>query len=103
MKKESVYKLAKEIDLWNTPFDVLLAMVDALFPTTDKAKTTCYNYSIGRFPHGWTFKVVNSWYKWSDKKYKHEFGSYKIPAHCLAAFLEYVVQYKIDPSKLYDK
>lgn len=103
MKKQSVFKLAKEIDLFNSPFDMLLAMVDSLFPTTDNAETTCFNYSIGRFPYGWTFKVTNSWQKWSERGYEYQFGAYKIPAHCLAAFLDYVVKNNIDPEKLYDK
>jgi hypothetical protein len=103
MTKESVLKLAKEIELYEAPFDILLAMVDSLFPATTKAETSCYNYTIGRMPYGWVFSVINNWRGWMDKGYEHKFGAYKIPAHCLAAFLEYVVKNNIEPEKLYEK
>lgn len=81
----------------------LLIEVDKLFPTCKKPKLSSYNYYLGRFPYGWSFTVVNSWYKWSDAKLQHEFGAYKEPEYAVGAFLSYVKLNKINVKKLCEK
>jgi len=80
----------------------LLELADQLFPTYTKPKLTCFNYSLNRMPYGWGFNVVNSWQKWVDKKFEHQFGYYKQPEYAITAFLKYVVDNKIVVTKLYE-
>lgn len=82
--------------------DKLIKKVEDLFPKSEKAYLTCYNFSLSCFPYGWVFRVVNSWDKWSDNNYKHVFGIYNRPEYALQAFLDYIENHKINPIDLCD-
>jgi hypothetical protein len=73
----------------------LLMEVDKMFPSS-KPKLSSYNYSLGKFPYGWQFTVVNNWYAWADKGLQHEFGVYSQPELAVLAFLDYVKTNKIN-------
>jgi len=90
-------KKAKQTDLKS-----LLLEVDKLFPASAHGLTS-YNYTLGKFPSGWCFRVVNDWYKWSDKQLKHEFGIYREPEYAVQAFLDYVSANKINVMALSHK
>ena len=77
----------------------LLMEVDKMFPFS-KRKLSTYNYSLGKFPSGWNFKVVNNRYTWSDKQLQHEFGLYAQPEFAVQAFLDYVKKNKINVRRL---
>lgn len=66
----------------------LLAKADGLF-NHDKP-SGCYQFTIGRFPHGWTFSVVNSWHRWSGAGRTHQFGPCPTPEEAIIAFLSSV-------------
>lgn len=95
-------KLVGKRNVWEMELSELLKIADSLFPTSDKVRTTCYNYDLARFPYGWRFNVTNSWHKWSAKKLDHQFGAYEKPEFAIAAFLAYVIKNKIEPHKLYE-
>jgi len=78
----------------------LLLEADKMFPSSKKPKLATYNYSLGKFPYGWVFTVVNNWYRWMDKGYKTNFGAYQEPEYAVAAFLSYVKEHKINVRKL---
>jgi len=103
MKHGSLKTLLGKKDFWSMPIDELIEIVDSFFPNFKNPRLTTFNYTLGKFPYGWKFKVVNSWYNWSAKKYEHEFGCYSKPEHALAAFLDYINKNAIDPRKLLDK
>jgi len=82
----------------------LLTKVDRLFQHKSReAKLSSYDYTLGRFPYGWTFSVTNSWYKWSDAKLKHEFGAWNEPEYAIKDFLDYVETNNINVKKLMDE
>jgi hypothetical protein len=82
----------------------LLEEVDALFVhASRKPSLATYDYSLGRFPYGWNFSVVNSWHKWSDAKLKNDFGSWNTPEGAVQEFLDYVKKNKINVKSLMDK
>jgi hypothetical protein len=82
----------------------LLNDVDALFRhASRKPRTTSYDYTLGRFPYGWSFSVTNSWYKWNDAGLKHEFGAWSTPEGAVQEFLDYVANNHIDVESLMDK
>lgn len=78
----------------------LLIEVDKLFPKRKKPYLTCYNYTLGKFPYGWVFSVVNSWQNWSNNNLQHKFGAYEQPEYAVHAFLNYVKENKINVKKL---
>lgn len=82
--------------------DELLEEASRLFRKNDlkKAKLSCYDFDLSKFPYGWTFNVINSWHKWIDKKYETKFGAYKRPEYAVEAFLRYVKDNKINVKKL---
>ena len=77
----------------------LLAECDKLWDYDIEVAFT-YNYDLAKFPAGWQFNVTNDWYKWSDAKFKHNFGIYRTPEYAIIAFLEYVKENKIKVKKL---
>lgn len=78
--------------------------VDSLFiHKSRKPRLSTYDYTLGRFPHGWCFSVVNSWYKWSDAGLKHQFGVWSTPEAAINEFLEYVKDNHIKVKLLMDK
>jgi len=82
----------------------LLKEVDALFPhASRKPRLSSYDYTLGRFPYGWSFSVTNSWYKWSDARLKHEFGAWSTPEAAVNEFLQYVKDNHINVESLMDK
>ena len=82
----------------------LLDRVDKLFIHKSRAvKLSTYDYTLGRFPYGWTFSVTNSWPKWSAKNLKHEFGAWNEPEYAVKDFLDYVKLNKINVAKLMDQ
>jgi hypothetical protein len=81
----------------------LIKKVDELWVYNKKnRKYGVYSYTIGKFPQYWCFGVTNSWQKWMDKKYEHQFYAYTIEG-CIINFLLYVKKNKINVSKLMDK
>lgn len=83
--------------------DELLKQAEAMFPNTEKASVGCYNFTLGRFPDGWSFDVVNSWHKWMDKGLRTSFGLYSKPEYAVAAFLKYVREKNINVMRLAEK
>ncbi len=82
----------------------LLKEVDALFPhASRKPRLSSYDYTLGRFPYGWSFSVTNSWYKWSDARLKHEFGAWSTPEGAIQEFLDYVKANHVNVESLMDK
>lgn len=80
---------------------MLLSEVDKLFKhKSTKHRLSTYDYTLGRFPSGWQFSVVNSWYRWNDASHQHQFGVYEKPEQAVAAFLDYVHRNKINVAKL---
>lgn len=77
----------------------LLAEADALFSKPQRGAST-FNYSLGRFPEGWSFDVTNSWYAWADAGYEHHFRLYRRPEEAVMAFLNYVNAHKINVAEL---
>ncbi len=102
-KAGNLKKLTKGKILTDLTLNELLSIVDSLWPTKDKATLSCYSYTIGRFPFGWCFSVVESWQKWMDRGFRHQFGAYKRPEYALAAFIQYCLENNIQPHKLIDK
>lgn len=82
----------------------LLAKVDYLFglERNQKPKLQSYCYSLGRFPYGWQFNVVDSWQKWMDAGFNTNFGVYYFPEYAVQAFLNYVQENHIDAKSLRD-
>jgi len=69
----------------------LLEEADALFVHKSReVRLSSYDYTLGRFPYGWSFSVINSWNKWSDANLKHEFGVWSTPEDAVYDFLQYV-------------
>ena len=82
----------------------LLMEVDCLFIHKNRNKSPhIYDYTLGRFPNGWTFSVVNSWQKWIDAGFQHDFGAYGSPENALYSFLVYVEKYNIPIQYLMEK
>lgn len=82
----------------------LITKADNLFVHKDgKPRLYTYDYTLGRFPYGWNFSVVNSWQKWLKKGLTHEFGVYQELEQAIWAFLNYVEQNEIDVAKLMDR
>lgn len=82
----------------------LLKEVDSLFVHKSRAvRLSSYDYTLGRFPYGWSFSVTNSWYKWSDAGLKHEFGAWSTPEAAINEFLQYVKDNHIKVESLMDK
>lgn len=96
--------LVKDRNIYAMEFQDLLTIVDKLFPCYIKKGPHSYNYTIGKFPMeaGWVFNVVNSWQKWLDKKYEHQFGGYVHAKFAVAAFLKYVIDNNINVKALCD-
>lgn len=78
----------------------LLTTCEDLFPTSDKPTLSTYNFTLGCFPYGWVFNVVNDWHKWMDRGFKTKFGAYSTPSLAIRAFLNYVDENKIDVMSL---
>ena len=78
----------------------LLNEVDALFSKPQKGPNYTYDYSLGRFPNTWSFVVTNSWYKWINEGYQHEFLLHLSPEAAVQAFLAYVKDNKISVADL---
>jgi hypothetical protein len=80
----------------------LILLLDMLFfdVTTEDGVPDQYNYTIGRFPRGWEFRVVHNWHKWSDLNLNHAFSLYQEPEYAIIAFLDYCIDNKIEPSNL---
>lgn len=78
----------------------LLAEVEKLFGDTRRDCACCYDFTLGKFPNGWRFNVVNDWHKWMDAGREHEFGNYETPEAAVSAFLEYVKTERINPAGL---
>jgi hypothetical protein len=82
----------------------LLTRVDALFPHKKIRKgPDSYDYTLGKFPRGWSFDVVNSWHKWSDKRLQHQFGIWNTPEGAILEFLDYVKENNINVKSLMEK
>jgi hypothetical protein len=82
----------------------LLNEVDKLFPSSSSnSKNKPYNYSLGKFPNGWQFNVINDWNKWFDNGFLSYFGRYSQPEKAVQAFLDYVKKHKINVKKLCKK
>lgn len=83
--------------------NLLIDEVDKLFKhKNNPSGPWTFDYSLGKFPQGWQFSVVNSWHKWSAKKLKHVFGVWTTPEAAIAEFLDYVRDNKINVAKLMD-
>jgi hypothetical protein len=72
--------------------EALLNEVDQLFT---HRPSQVYEYTLGRFAHGWCFKVVNNWNAWSAANRQHEFGPHATPQEALRDFLDYVKENRI--------
>jgi hypothetical protein len=83
-----------------TPLGQLLKQADDLFAHVPKRLNETYNYSLGRFPSGWSFTVTNSWHKWMDRGLAHEFRLFETPEGAVEAFLTYVAANKIKVADL---
>lgn len=71
----------------------LLAKVNEHF---DHSKPSgVYQYTLGKFPHGWNFRVVNDWQRWHSAGRETEFGPFATPEEALSAFLTYVRENRI--------
>lgn len=82
----------------------LLKEVDALFPhASRKPRLSSYDYTLGRFPYGWSFSVTNSWYKWMDAGLNHQFGAWSTPEGAVLEFLDYVKTNRVNVESLMDK
>ena len=83
----------------------LLDKASKLFRNQDlkKAKLSCYDFELAKFPYGWVFNVINSWHNWMEKGYKTKFGAYKDPKYAVKAFLDYVEENNINVKKLIGK
>ena len=82
----------------------LLKEVDSLFVHKSRAvRLSSYDYTLCRFPYGWSFSVTNSWYKWSAAGLKHEFGAWSTPEAAVNEFLQYVKDNHIKVESLMDK
>lgn len=66
----------------------LLAKVDEQF--SHEKPSGVYQYTLGKFPHGWTFRVVNDWHRWQAAGREPDFGPFATPEETLSAFLAYV-------------
>jgi hypothetical protein len=73
----------------------LLNEVQTHFAQTQKGPSYTYDYTLGKFPDGWCFNVVNSWHKWVAANRQHEFGRYQTPEEAVQAFLNYVRENRI--------
>lgn len=62
----------------------------------------CYQFTLGQFPHGWTFRVVNSWQLWHAAGRQTEWGPFPTPEEALSAFLSYVKENRISVAGLQD-
>lgn len=82
--------------------DWLLREAASLF-TNRLAPNETYQFTLGKFPSGWTFRVVDSWHRWMDMKLKHEFGNYQTPEQAVQAFLDYVSENRIEVSRLQER
>jgi hypothetical protein len=82
----------------------LLKEVDALFPhASRKPHLSSEDYTLGRFPYGWSFSVSNSWHRWGDAGLIYEFGAWSTPEGALQEFLDYVKSNNINVESLMDK
>ena len=82
----------------------LLEEVDSLFVHKSREpRLATYDYSLGRFPFGWNFSVINSWGKWLDAGLKHEFGAWNTPEASVHEFLNYVKANNVNVESLMDK
>jgi hypothetical protein len=78
----------------------LLAQVDELFD--HEGQSGVYQYTLGRFKHGWRFNVTNSWNRWMAARREHQFGDYPTPEGALQAFLDYVRTSQLNVAGLQD-
>jgi len=76
----------------------LLAEADEHF--NHKITSGCYQYTLGRFPSGWTFNVVNSWHNWLAANRQYTFGPCATPEQAVAEFLAFVKQNRIMVAQL---
>jgi hypothetical protein len=83
----------------------LLQEVDKLFlhKKTRKNLPDMYDYTLGKFPRGWSFNITNSWNKWMRAGLQDTFGLYDKPEYAVTAFLYYVKENKINVKKLMEK
>lgn len=88
---------------WTLQLAELITIVESLFPSHKKDKFDGYNFTLGKFPRGWSFRVVNSWHTWLKKGYDTDFGLWDKPEHCLSSFLEYCIKHRIKPIDLIEK
>lgn len=81
-----------------------VAICNELWPAmTDKVRLTSSDFNLARYPHGWSFTVVNNWYEWVANHLEYEFGTYERPEDAVAAFLEYVLANNVDVRALADE
>ena len=78
----------------------LLNEVQTHFAQTQKRRCYTYDFTLGKFPDGWCFKVVNSWQKWMAANRQHEFGNYQTPEEAVQDFLNYIREHRIMVSGL---
>lgn len=78
----------------------LLAQADELFD--HEGQSGCYQYTLGRFKHGWRFSVTNSWNRWMAARRTFEFREYATPEEAVSVFLDYVKSNQINVAGLQD-
>ena len=59
-----------------------------------------YLFSLGKFPGGWVFRVVDDWNRWRSAGLTYEFGRFAHPEEAVEAFLDYVRTKGIDVAGL---
>lgn len=79
----------------------LLKKVDDLFVhKTREVRLATFDYSLARFPYGWTFNLINSWHKWLDAGLSTDFHVWQTPEAAVREFLEYVEKNDINVASL---
>lgn len=76
----------------------LLKEVDSLFAHRPRQIET-YQYTLGRFPSRWCFRVIDDWNKWIRMNFKVDFYG-DTPEQAVEAFLEYVSDNHIEVQRL---
>ena len=103
MKNRTWKDIPTPMDLEKLSLEELILLAESLFPHFRKPRLTCYNFTIGYFPYGYVFNVVNSWQNWNKKNYITKFGAYKDIRDCVIEFLKYVKTNKINIRDLWEK